>query len=257
MKRMGKKVPEFDEIIFENRNRKYGAYDLRKRYNSATCLSILGGIALSFILIATISFKTEMGTVSTGPKSVVILVSDPVNPEYVKPPELKQPSALLEAPKNLRPEVTTDTSQITTPMLTTDVLTETIKNGNVTDTIRFIEPTDPVIPSDTKITPFIIVEEMPQYPGGIQALLKYINENLIYPSEARNNNIQGRVFLKFVVNPDGSIGQIEMIKGVDPILDGEAIRVVRTLPKFKPGKQSGVPVPVWYSLPVLFRIEEN
>ena len=98
---------------------------------------------------------------------------------------------------------------------------------------------------------------MPEFPGGDMALLKYIHENLIYPSDAQINNVQGRVVLKFVVNGDGSVDRIEVIRSVDPLLDNEAIRVIGRLPKFKPGKQGGVPVPVWFTIPVTFRIENN
>ncbi len=255
MKRNKNGVPEFDEIIFENRNRNYGAYDLRKRYKSTACLSILGGIAFSALLMSVISFTTKEGTASTGPKSVVIVVSDPVIPDKITPPELKPPPGMIEATKNLRPEVTSDTTQIISQIPTADALTETTKNGDVTDTVVFIETSDPVIPPEVK--PFIVVEEMPEYPGGNQALLKFISESINYPSDARNSNIQGRVVLKFVVNTDGSVDRIEVIRGVDPLLDSEAVRVVMMLPRFKPGKQAGVPVPVWFSLPVLFKIENN
>jgi protein TonB len=104
---------------------------------------------------------------------------------------------------------------------------------------------------------FVRVEEMPEFPGGIPALMKFISENLVYPQEAVNTNIQGKVFLKFVVNPDGSTGRIEITRGVDPLLDNEAARVVSMLPKFKPGKQRGVAVHVWYTLPVSFKLESN
>ena len=77
--------------------------------------------------------------------------------------------------------------------------------------------------------PFIVVEQMPEYPGGIPELMKYISENISYPQDAINNNIQGRVILKFVVNTDGSVDRIQVIRGIDASLDNEAIRVVKTL----------------------------
>jgi protein TonB len=98
---------------------------------------------------------------------------------------------------------------------------------------------------------------MPEFPGGIPALMQYINENISYPEEALKNNVQGRVVLKFVVKADGSVGRIEIAGGIDPLLNEEAIRVVRSLPTFRPGKQDGIPVPVWFIIPVLFRLENN
>lgn len=168
---------------------------------------------------------------------------------------MKAPPELIKAIKNLQPKVVTDSTEETPFIPTTDVLNETTKNGNLTDPVVYNEPVTPEIPIEEKI--FIVVEENPQYPGGETALFKFIGENLKYPSEAEKNNVQGRVILKFVVNPDGSVGKIEVLRSIDPLLDNEAIRVVKTLPKFRPGKQGGVPVKVWFMLPVLFKIESN
>jgi protein TonB len=255
MKRKNEKVPEFDEIIFENRNKTYGAFDLRKRYNSTTNLSILGGVAIFSILVMSLTLTTEDGTASSGPKVVVIEISNPDIPKNVAPPELKPPPELTKITKYVAPEVTTDTSQITSFLPTTQEIIETTNNGNVNDTVFYVETTDPVIPPEPKI--FTIVEEMPAFPGGNQALLKFIGENLRYPVDAQNNNIPGRVILKFVVNPDGSADRIEIIRSIDLSLDNEAIRVINTLPKFKPGKQGGVPVPVWFTIPVYFKLNIN
>jgi protein TonB len=255
MKRNEKKVPEFDEIIFENRNKTYGAYDLRKHYNSAASFSILGAIVLSALLLLALSLSTEEGTASTGPTSVVIVISDPDVPDFTPPAEPKPPAELVNAIRNLRPIVTDDTTEVTSYIPTTEEIINSVQNGNVTDSVVFTEPTDPVVPAEIK--PFIFVEEMPEFPGGNTALLKYVGENLIYPDEAQNNNIQGRVILKFVVNPDGSVDRVEILRGVDTLLNAEAIRVVQSLPRFKPGKQGGIPVPVWFTLPVTFKIEDN
>jgi protein TonB len=255
MKRNENKVPEFDEIIFENRNKAYGAYVLRKKYKSATSISILGGIAFSIMLMMAISFTTEKGTASDGPKSVVIVISDPLIPEKIKVPEMKPPAALTDVARNLKPEVTEDTTQITTDIPTTDEIARTITDGDINDTVTFIEPSDPVIQPEEKI--FIVVEESPEYPGGLPELMKFVNQNIVYPYEAQVNNIQGKVILKFVVNTDGSVDRIDLLRSIDPLLDNEAIRVVRSLPKFRPGKQGGVPVRVWFSLPVSFKIQDN
>ncbi len=255
MKRNKEKVPEFDEIIFENRNKIYGAYDLRKRYKSAASISILGGIAFSVILLITLSFKTEEGTALAGPTNVLIILAKPVDQTVVPPPVPKPPSELIRSINNLPPKVVTDSMETTPFISITDLINATIKDGNVTDSVVYTEPVTPEIPAEDKV--FVGVEEKPEYPGGNPALFKYISENLIYPPDAQKNNIQGRVILKFVVNRNGSVDRIEIIRSIDSLLDNEAIRVVKTLPKFRPGKQGGVPVPVWFSLPVLFKIENN
>jgi periplasmic protein TonB len=103
-------------------------------------------------------------------------------------------------------------------------------------------------------TPYVAVDEMPLFPGGEPALMKYIASNLQYPSISMENNVQGKVIIRFCVTAEGGINQISVLKGVDPDLDKEAVRVVNKLPAFKPGKKDGVAVPVWYMVPITFRL---
>jgi TonB family protein len=102
--------------------------------------------------------------------------------------------------------------------------------------------------------PFVVVEEMPRFPGGDTTLLKYIAENTRYPEIAKQNNIQGRVIVRFCVTETGSVNKITVLRGVSPELDAEATRVVSTLPLFEPGKQKGKAVPVWYMVPITFAL---
>ena len=100
-----------------------------------------------------------------------------------------------------------------------------------------------------------VVEQMPTFPGGEEALLNYISEHIKYPSVALEQGIQGTVMLRFVVTGTGEIGEVQILKGLDPYCDREAKRVVASLPKFIPGKQQGRPVSVWYTCPIRFVIE--
>ena len=102
---------------------------------------------------------------------------------------------------------------------------------------------------------FFIVEDMPEFPGGELALRKYIAENVRYPEMAKENDIQGTVYVRFVVDTDGSVKNVEVIRGVDQLLDKEAIRVVQSLPKWKPGKQRGKAVKVSHSVPIKFQLQ--
>ena len=103
---------------------------------------------------------------------------------------------------------------------------------------------------------FVVVEKMPEFPGGQQALFKYLSENVKYPVIAQENGIQGRVICQFVVNRDGSIVDVEVVRsGGDPSLDKEAIRVIKSMPKWKPGQQRGKPVRVKYTVPVNFKLQ--
>jgi TonB family protein len=108
---------------------------------------------------------------------------------------------------------------------------------------------------DSKLMPFVVVEEMPTFPGGETELLKFIANNTNYPEAAKINNIQGRVIIKFCVTAEGGVSLINVLKSVDTELDAEAIRVVKTLPAFKPGKQGGIAVPVWFMVPITFTLQ--
>ena len=107
----------------------------------------------------------------------------------------------------------------------------------------------------SKQEPYTMVEELPQYPGGDGELLKFIAENTQYPDSAKAHGIQGRVIVRFAIEPDGNVDNISVIKGVDPLLDTEAVRVVRLLKGWKPGMQEGKPVAVWYMVPITFTLK--
>lgn len=101
---------------------------------------------------------------------------------------------------------------------------------------------------------FDVVEVMPQYPGGQIAMLKYIMENIKYPEQAMKEGIQGRVTVRFIVEKDGSISDVRPVLSVHPLLDKEAVRVVKSMPKWSPGKQNGKPVRVRFNVPVMFKL---
>ena len=118
------------------------------------------------------------------------------------------------------------------------------------DEVDYIE----VEPEPEEEEVFMVVEDAPEFPGGINALLEYLKKNIKYPAICRDNNIQGRVIVSFVVNKDGKIVDPAVVKGVNPSLDKEALRVISTMPNWKPGYQRGKPVRVKYSVPVNFRL---
>jgi len=119
-------------------------------------------------------------------------------------------------------------------------------------TVQSVTSEKPASPGQE--TPFVLVEEMPIFPGGDSTLLAYISRNTKYPEVAKNNKIQGKVIVRFCVSATGSVDRISILKGINPELDTEAARVVSSLPEFKPGKQGGKPVPVWYMVPVNFTL---
>jgi TonB family protein len=117
--------------------------------------------------------------------------------------------------------------------------------NNITRQVQATEETEP----------FVVVQQMPMFPGGEVALLKYLAENTSYPEQAKISGTQGKVIIRFAVDADGKVTRESVLKGVDPDLDAEALRVVRTLPKFEPGRQGGKPVAVWYMVPINFTLK--
>ena len=117
-------------------------------------------------------------------------------------------------------------------------------------------PVEAPVEEEEEEVVFVVVESMPEFPGGQQALFKYLSDNIKYPVIAQENGIQGRVICQFTVNKDGSIVDIEVVRsGGDPSLDKEAVRVIKTMPKWKPGKQRGKPVRVKFTVPVSFKLQ--
>ena len=101
------------------------------------------------------------------------------------------------------------------------------------------------------------VEQMPEFPGGVAGLMRYLSENIKYPPEAAKNDIEGRVIVQFIIDETGQVGDVKVVRSVSDELDAEAVRVVKTLPKFEPGRQDGEAVSVWYTLPINFKLQGN
>lgn len=139
-----------------------------------------------------------------------------------------------------------------------DVEVEDIEiNADVQQTEVIEEYVAPVIEEEEVVEQeiFQIVEEMPEYPGGERKLLEYVGKSVKYPQIARESGIQGRVFVNFVVEPDGSVSNVKVLRGIGGGCDEEAMRVIKAMPKWKPGKQRGKAVRVSYTLPVNFKLQ--
>ena len=140
-----------------------------------------------------------------------------------------------------------------------DVEVETIEINTEDDKdveVVIAPPVEAPVEEEEEEVIFMVVETMPEFPGGQQALFKYLGENVKYPVIAQENGIQGRVICQFVVNRDGSIVDVVVVRSSgEPSLDKEAVRVINSMPKWKPGKQRGKPVRVKYTVPVNFRLQ--
>ena len=126
------------------------------------------------------------------------------------------------------------------------------RNPAIKDEIKVVKEE---VTDESATEPFVVVEEMPMFPGGDSSLLAFIIQNTKYPETAKKNNIQGKVILRFCVTANGNVDRVSVLRGVDPEIDAEAIRVASSLPAFKPGKQGGKPVAVWYMVPITFSLK--
>lgn len=164
-------------------------------------------------------------------------------PEQVQAPPPPEAPAVAE---NLT-IVEDDANVEETALVSTEETGQAVEIKYVAPTVEEEEPEEQTI--------FEVVEKMPEFPGGQMALMQFLSKNMKYPTIAQENGTQGRVTVQFVVNRDGSIVDAKVIRGVDPYLDKEALRVVGLMPKWKPGEQRGKPVRVKYTVPVMFRLQ--
>ena len=161
-----------------------------------------------------------------------------------------------EEPKPQPVEVPKQTTQL--EIVEDDVEVEDIEINAEVDQTEVIEEYVPVEVEEEEVVEaevFTIVEEMPAYPGGDAKLYEYLGKNIKYPQIARESGIQGRVFVNFVVEPDGSVSNVKVMRGIGGGCDEEAVRVIKTMPKWKPGKQRGKAVRVTYTIPVVFKLQ--
>src|SRR5450759_2276358 len=252
-------APDFDDIVFEERNKEYGAYRLRKKYDRNVLIGLLIGILIIGTAIITpyLNAKAAEGRTKRAERQVEIKLEnlDTPNEQVAPPPPPPPPPTDVVQQQRYVPPVVVDSikPEDIKQLMTADQAQIEVTNKEVVEVVQQVK--EEVQEADPEAIPFVVVEEMPMFPGGDPALLKYISEHTNYPEVAKENNIQGRVIVRFCVTSKGGVSQVSVLKGVDPELDKEAIRVVNTLPTFKPGKQGGKPVPVWYMVPITFTLK--
>lgn len=260
------------ELIFANRNKKYGAYQLRAESgerNSKALITLLiiialaVGIPLFFKYVIPHKADTSVTNVTNLAKLDEAKVKDKhiikkVEPKQAEPQRIKS-SIKFTAPKITKDEdVTQDDEMKSQKELGESKLSISIATvqGNDDAHGKDIADIKEVItskaPEEDKI--YSYVEQMPVFPGGDAALLKYITDHLHYPSVSQENGTQGRCMVRFVVTTDGTIGDVQLLSHVDTYCDREAVRVIKSLPKFIPGRQQGKAVNVWYQVPVIFEL---
>jgi len=253
------KAPAFDDIVFEYRNKEYGAYRLRKKYNRNVIIALLIGVIILGTAVITpyMNAKAAENRQKRAERQVNIEMEnlDTPNETVVPPPPPPPPPQDVAQQAKYVPPVVVDSikPEEAQQLMTADEAQVEVKNEEVVEFVEEVK--EEVQEEEAEPEPFVVVEEMPMFPGGDAELLKYIAEHTNYPEVAKENNIQGRVIVRFCVTSKGGVSQVSVLKGVDPELDTEAVRVVNSLPAFKPGKQGGKPVPVWYMVPITFTLK--
>jgi protein TonB len=265
------------DLVFEGRNQKYGAYKLRKGTTKRNIISIIVVALIAVIAFAVMAIKNIVeanAKVAATQVTEISALNQPKKQAQVKKQvKIEEPEKVVERVKSsikfTAPVIKKDNEVKPEDELKTqdqlmnnkaaigsfDVKGNDDANGEVLKAKEVIaQPVEqPKHEEENKV--FDIVEEMPSFPGGMAALNKYLHDNVHYPVVAQENGVQGRVTISFVVEKDGSVTDVKVAKSVDPSLDKEALRVVKSMPRWTPGKQNGATVRVKYNVPVNFRLQ--
>ena len=261
------------DMIFEGKNKSYGAYVLREgssdRHLKALIIVTLLGVGLVYLpslITSVVPEKTIVEQVTSVEMVDLNIDQDIPEENIIRELENIPPPPLLKETVQFTPPVITKDEDVRDEdlMLTQQELTdnqvdisvatiEGVKEGGV-DIADLVEH-KVVVQEEREPEIFSHVEVMPSFPGGDREMMKWLAENINYPAIAQEQNIQGRVILRFVVGPDGTVGNIEIQRSLDPSCDREARRVVAKMPRWIPGMQNGNPVSVYYTLPVLFQLK--
>ncbi len=266
---------EWCEMVFEGRNKSYGAYALRKTSSKRHIVAFGVSVLFVGILAAIPSFlkavkpeKLDLGQVDTS-----VVLSDLSKPEIPEenvvrqeiappPPPVRAtiqftPPAIVEDSKvNEEKEMKTNEEMLEKKNLQISI--KTYESGSTDPNAidpRELRENEVILEKKEPEKPFESVEQMPKFPGGDSELMKFIGNNLKYPTIDAENGIQGRVVLRFVVGKDGNVSDVTILRSLSPSSDKEAVRVVKSMPKWVPGMQNGRNVPVYFTLPVLFRLQ--
>ena len=271
---------EWCDLVFEGKNKDFGAYVIRtdspKRHTKAVLWTLIGTIISGLLLFGFVKanqYLEERKLAEQGEQKVVLIdmtnEADEPEPEIIEQekPEVLQEEVMktyqatelqIVEDKNVREE---DEIVSQDERMQTDAIAGHVTNSEGSTNLNdFTEHISNIVvenkPVEEKtVEIFQSVEQMPQFPGGNEALMKFLSSHINYPPMAAENNIQGKVIVQFVVGKDGKVGEVKVVRSVDKDLDKEAVRVCNLLPKFVPGRQNGLPVPVWFTLPVSFKLQ--
>ena len=268
---------EWTDLVFEGRNQAYGAYQLRKGTSKRNIWALLiVGLAAALLYLGLQLQKMAEANKKVENTQAVELAK--LQTEKKKEAKVEKKEVIKQEPEKVVEQVKSSV-QFTAPVIKRDEevkeedeikLDEVQKSDKAVGAFTvegndevggavlkakedIAAPEPPKHVEETKV--FTVVEQMPMFPGGDAALMSYLANNIHYPTVAAENGVQGRVVVGFVVERDGSITDVSVLRGVDPSLDREAMRVVKSMPRWTPGKQNGSAVRVKYQVPVAFRLQ--
>ncbi|QDW27755.1 energy transducer TonB [Pedobacter sp. KBS0701] len=262
---------EWLEVVFADKNKNYGAYQLRKSNGANTTKALIIGSIIFLVLFfspkiySLIKGSMDQQEDQVKAQEVILAPPPPVNPETPPPPPVEPPPPKVDQVKMPPPIVKPDIEVRDEPP-TVEKLKEAdpgqrdIK-GDPTADIVIAEPVGEgpkreaaVAVDDNKVYDFVSIEKQPEFPGGIAKFYGYLGKAIKYPPMAQENNVQGKVFLSFVVEKDGKLTDITVTRGLGSGTDEEAIRVLKASPRWNPGIQNGKPVRVKYNINVNFTL---
>ena len=275
---------EWCDLVFEGKNKDFGAYVIRtestKRHNKAVMWTIIGAFLLGLLiygLVQGVNYLEERRLANQQDIEEVLIDMNQEAEEQEPEQQRVEPEKPEVLPEEVLKSVKVTELQIVEDekvkkedeIKTQDELKETetafgqkdnekgTEDRNVTRTLKEEVVVEKPVekPKEVKEEVFRSVEQMPQFPGGEDALRKYLASHINYPPMAAENNVQGKVIVQFVVDKTGKVGEVKVVRSVDKDLDREAVRVCKALPKFIPGRQNGQAVPVWFTLPVQFKLQ--
>lgn len=268
---------EWTDLVFEGRNQAYGAYQLRKGTSKRNIWALLiVGLAAALLYLGLQLQKMAEANKKVENTQAVELAK--LQTEKKKEAKVEKKEVIKQEPEKVVEQVKSSV-KFTAPVIKNDEevkeedeikLDEVQKSDKAVGAFTvegndevggavlkakedIAAPEPPKHVEETKV--FTVVEQMPMFPGGDAALMSYLANNIHYPTVAAENGVQGRVVVGFVVERDGSITDVSVLRGVDPSLDREAMRVVKSMPRWTPGKQNGSAVRVKYQVPVAFRLQ--
>lgn len=251
----------WEDLIFENRNKAYGAYVLRTGYTK----NIIKGVVLTIAIVALLFYSPDIIALFKGEEVVEkVPVRKLVYSELTPPPSIdkpKPPPPQVQLPKLQKVIKFVPPKVVKEEVLEEIPTIEEIKQHEVATVevegpteLVFEEPVEEVVVVEDENKIFTVVEQIPEFPGGLEAMMNFIVKNMRYPASARRMGVDGTVFVSFVVSKDGSISEVKTLKGISADCNKEAIRVVSMMPAWRPGKQNGKPVFVRYVLPIKFKL---